>query len=812
MFRNTFGIFSLSEKKGYLMKLMSPPSALCAGVALFFFQVNVTVANLPAFPGAEGFGAEAVGGRGGSVVKVTTLADSGPGSFREAVSGCGTTPARRIVVFEVSGIINLESGLLIDCSYLTIAGQTSPGGILVTGYQTTLNAHEVIIQHMRFRVGSHRIADGANPETLDSFDIWGNAQGHMQNDAYNIIIDHSSISWGVDENFSFAYNPRNITVQWSIISEGLSRAGHPKGEHSKGMLVWGKFSPDLTLSLHHNYFAHNYARNPMINGPNGDSPLVDVANNVVYSWFGGAIQVSTDHVRTNWRHSYARRGPRSNANAYEVAHGAGNFANDPQPVAYVEGNIGTHRLDQTADDWAVAIGWQYILQDQAWRRTTPWPVPPVTIMPMTEAVADCILTGVGATAPVRDSVDTRVVADFAAGTGDIIDNVTFPDDFPVFATPTPPVDSDNDGMPDDWENSQGLNNTLDDSAQDQDGDGYTNIEEYLHHLSARSYTYDATCMPAPASTTLPAAPSNLVASAVSSSQIDLSWTDNADDEEGFVIEYSIDGGTTFSELITVSANTTAYSNSGLAAQTTYHYRLFAYKGTGNSAYSNFSSATTPASVIADTTPPTISLLGANPQTITVGNAYNELGATANDDVDGDISTNIAIDASAVDTSTVGSYSVTYSVTDAAGNAATSLTRTVNVTASTPADTTPPTISLLGANPQAIAVGNAYNELGATANDNVDGDISADIVIDASAVDTSTVGSYSVTYSVTDAAGNAATPLTRTVNVTVSTSNEDTESATRTTQAGALSGWWLLIMLGVLGLQNIVRRFTSSRKN
>ena len=669
------------------MKASIPIKATAAAILLSLSQAGFPAADLPAFPGAEGFGALTVGGRGGEVVKVTTLADRGPGSFREAVSGCGSEPARRIVVFEVSGIINLESGLLIDCSYLTIAGQTSPGGILVTGYQTTLNAHEVIIQHMRFRVGSHRIADGANPETLDAFDIWGNAQGHMPNDAYNIIIDHSSFSWGVDENFSFAYNPRNITVQWSIISEGLSRAGHPKGEHSKGMLVWGKYSPDLTLSLHHNYFAHNYARNPMINGPNGDSPLVDIANNVIYSWFGGAIQVGTDHVRTNWRHSYARRGPRSNESAYEVAHDAANFADDPQPVAYVEGNVGTHRLDQTADDWAVAIGWQYILQDEAWRRATPWPVPDVTIMPMSEAVADCILTGVGATAPARDSVDARVIADFAARSGDIVDNVTFPDDFPGFAQLDSPLDSDNDGMPDEWEISQGLNDRLDDSALDQDGDGYTNIEEYLHHLSASSYAYDRTCMPETmaGSDIVLRAPDNLQASAVSPSRIDLSWTDRSSTEEGFVVEYSIDGGTSFSELATVAANTTRYSSTELAPESAYVYRVFAYNGNGSSAYSNHADTTTLSSTSVDTTPPALSLLGDNPLAIVVNGAYVEWGARAIDNVDGDISARIVIDSSDVDTSTVGSYTVTYDVADLAGNSAPTVIRVVQVMAATSAE-------------------------------------------------------------------------------------------------------------------------------
>ncbi|MCP4272558.1 MAG: DUF5011 domain-containing protein [Gammaproteobacteria bacterium] len=162
----------------------------------------------------------------------------------------------------------------------------------------------------------------------------------------------------------------------------------------------------------------------------------------------------------------------------------------------------------------------------------------------------------------------------------------------------------------------------------------------------------------------------------------------------------------------------------------------------------------------DSTVPVITLTGANPQTIETGSDYTELGATATDNVDGNITANITIDSSAVDTATIGSYSVTYNVSDAAGNAAVTQTRTVDVVA----DATPPVITLTGDNPQTIEVGAAYTELNATAADNIDGDISGSIVIDASTVDTNTVANYSVTYDVSDTAGNAATTETRTVNV------------------------------------------------
>ena len=166
-------------------------------------------------------------------------------------------------------------------------------------------------------------------------------------------------------------------------------------------------------------------------------------------------------------------------------------------------------------------------------------------------------------------------------------------------------------------------------------------------------------------------------------------------------------------------------------------------------------------ITADVTIPEITLVGANPQSIELGTAYSELGATATDNIDGDITGSIVIDASAVDVNTVGDYTVTYDVQDAAGNQATQVTRTVTITA----DVTIPEITLVGANPQSIELGTAYSELGATATDNIDGDITGSIVIDASAVDVNTVGDYTVTYDVQDAAGNQATQVTRTVTIT-----------------------------------------------
>lgn len=479
---------------------------------------------LPAFPGAEGFGSTTAGGRGGTVIKVTNLNDSGAGSFREAVTKTLTPDNGRIVIFTVSGIIHLTTTLTINKSNLTIAGQTSPDGIMVSGHTVELNAHDVVIQHMRFRVGSRNIVyskdakgnliyynqaqwdfpvttcagtvttkalgypcakSGINPEMLDSFDIVGNGQGNYDNDAYNIVIDHCSFGWGVDETFSTAYNPKNITIQWSIFSEALSLAGHPKGEHSKGVLFWNKYSPNTKVSFHHNYMAHNHDRSPLVNtGKWADDSLLDAVNNVTYNPYMALGAMSEEDVKVNWIHNYMKRGLDDfGYGTSEVSH----YKLGTYPLIYVKGNLGIRRTTQADPEWCVGNGYGSTLISTAFQRLTPWPAAPVTTQVMSSNIANCIVSAVGATAPRRDSVDTRVVNDFANGTGKIIDNVTYPADYPVYSNLPAPLDSDNDGMPDSWETAHGLSNSLNDSAADRDGDGYTNIEEYLHYLSKSSY-------------------------------------------------------------------------------------------------------------------------------------------------------------------------------------------------------------------------------------------------------------------------------------------------------------------------------------
>lgn len=488
---------------------------------------------LPAFPGAEGYGANTMGGRFGQVMIVDNLNDSGPGSLRAAVEATG----RRIVVFRVSGNIVLQSSLVVLNPFLTIAGQTSPGGISITGYPFMINTHEVIITHMRFRVGTQSVnyqrdsegnieyfdtmnsfprepgscsgnrvppptdpkdnaypcalSGGEKPGALDNFVVYGKEWG--RNDAYNIIIDHCSFSWGVDETLTITGGVEDITVSWSIISEGLSHAGHSKGEHSKGLMVASYPGNTNSVSIHHNYIAHNTARNPLISALPGSETSADVVNNVVYNWFHGMYMHATGIPKINFTHNFAKQGPQSHAYCRELMYEIKN-PKTPTPILYVQGNIGSTRLSQEEPHWNVGEYFYDRSLDPAWQQENQWNTPNVTTTTMSQEAANCILHSVGAMAPRRDSVDTRVIQDFHDGTGTIKRNIVYPDDYAYYPDLSAPVDKDKDGMADLWESSQGLNVSTDDSAGDKDNDGYTNIEEYFHYLAAQSVPSFSECL------------------------------------------------------------------------------------------------------------------------------------------------------------------------------------------------------------------------------------------------------------------------------------------------------------------------------
>ncbi len=493
-------------------------------IALFFSMIVVETAYaLPAFPGAEGMGASTVGGRGGTVYLVTNLNDSGPGSFRNAVE----MPPRsyfnwesqdayntrleaaghRIIVFKVSGFIHLLSYININIPYLTIAGQTSPGGIALSGGSVKIRSHDIIMTHIRIRSGSD-VCDPANLNNTNECDINGDAlniAGVDGTPVYNVIVDHCSMAWGNDETVevgNWYADTYDITLSWNAIGEGLDDPA-PENNHGYGLIAYGKFAltRPTAVTMHHNYISNFRMRLPEIGG----NTIADVRNNVSYNWEGFAMHSenipSQNHSKVNFVDNYTKPGPMTISNGTMSAEVAFCDYNDPvgkchaqdagaYQTLYVHGNLGNGRTSQNDPHWRVATGWTPVnWLSTSWQKTEPFTVPgiPVTTTEMSSAYADTILTNVGANKPVRDSLDARFVSEYYAGTGSTKPDMhwsNYPTGWPTFSTSTPPADTDNDGMANAWETTRGLNTSSNDSAGDDDNDGYTNIEEYLHFLAA----------------------------------------------------------------------------------------------------------------------------------------------------------------------------------------------------------------------------------------------------------------------------------------------------------------------------------------
>jgi pectate lyase len=422
-----------------------------------------------AFPGAEGFGRFAKGGRGGTVFVVSHLNDGGPGSLRECVEASGP----RTCVFRVGGTIVLNSRLDVANPYLTIAGQTAPGGGITLKAAEELSkthlrvtTHDVVIRYLRSRPGT-RVENGRALTVSNAKS--GPAAVH------NVIVDHVSLSWSADEIFLTWGETNNVTVQWSIMAESL-----PDTDGSVGVK-----GPNLGsegggwLSLHHNLLAHHVQRYPKMNPSGGP---VDLVNNVMYnmgSWGHAIVQAD---AKVNFVSNYVKSGPNTTIETFV-------FERDIVDGGYyLSGNV-------------IEPGHITSFAPNDHRSSTPFTTPPITTTPAPQALED-VLTKAGAihglscdgtwfTRP--DAVDVRIVQSVRDGTRghDIPPDQTFrqlgfitsPPDvggWPQLDPGTPCADSDNDGMPDVWEGANGLNPTVDDSAQDIDGDGYTNLEAYLN--------------------------------------------------------------------------------------------------------------------------------------------------------------------------------------------------------------------------------------------------------------------------------------------------------------------------------------------
>jgi len=412
----------------------------------------------PAFPGAEGFGASTPGGRGGRVVLVRNLDDSGPGSFRAAVEARGP----RTVVFQVGGLVTLRSAVVIREPFLTIAGQTAPGdGICFRGQSVQIQTHDVVVRHLRFRPGD-----------ISGTEVDGVTVG---SGSRRVILDHCSAGWSVDEGLSLSSDVADVTVQWCLIAEALHRSVHRKGPHGYGSLVRATGG----VTLHHDLWAHNAARNPRLGDDYGRPPwpLFDVRNNVIYDYGGIASGMTGDNLRANYVGNYVRPGPSSDTTRGVIV------LTDTAAVSYhVAGNVVEGRPAVTADNRLLfdragaGAGRLVTLSDE------PFETPSVRTTGAAQALRE-VLAGVGATRPRRDAVDARVVREVGDRGGRIIDSQREVGGWPTYASGPAPADADADGMPDDWERAHGL-----DPADPADGrrtrdDGYTNLEFYLNELA-----------------------------------------------------------------------------------------------------------------------------------------------------------------------------------------------------------------------------------------------------------------------------------------------------------------------------------------
>ncbi|HUG93493.1 MAG TPA: hypothetical protein VML55_21820 [Planctomycetaceae bacterium] len=423
----------------------------------------------PAFPGAEGFGAQARGGRGGRVIEVTNLNDRGPGSLRAAIEARGP----RIVVFRTGGTIELQSELVLTEPYITIAGQTAPGdGITLKTHpsipQSALTikggAHDVVIRYIRSRPGPSTVqaVRGDDSQIKDALQIL---------DAHDVIIDHCSFSWASDEVVSTFSTAHDVTIQWCVIAEAL-RSPDGRGPDGKGLLIGNREARNV--SVHHNLLAHNAGRNPLIKcrGP------VDLVNNVVLAPAAVAIAVDGEFGRTPvnivGNHVAA-------PNSDGLVYGAWALGNRPVSL-FVRDNLGPYRTrDEQPQEFFVRPmggGRKFLVE-------TPHDAPPVTTTSVREAF-DRVLAEAGCTRPVRDAVDQRIVQDVRQQRTRLIRDPSEVGGWPELATGTPPADSDHDGMPDDWEREHGFDpRNPADGAGDADGDGYTNVEEFLNGTSLR---------------------------------------------------------------------------------------------------------------------------------------------------------------------------------------------------------------------------------------------------------------------------------------------------------------------------------------
>ncbi len=537
-----------------MKKILTP---LVAGL-LAFSSAAVAQENLLAFPGAEGFGRYTTGGRGGEIYHVTNLNDSGSGSLRDAVS-----KENRIVVFDVCGTINLKSPLAFKGN-LTVLGQTAPGeGIQVYGDRVTFSgANNLIVRYIRFRMG----INGTN-----GADACGVANGK------DMIFDHLSVLWGRDENFSVSWDnknnrPANITIQNSIIGQGLQ-------SHSCGGLI----QTIGGVTLYRNLYIENKTRNPKVKGLN------QYVNNVVYNWGNGGCYIMSDSEGDSWadiENNYFMRGLWTSATDPFVRgiqsfryYGAGNYYDDNK-----DGEINGHEMTvdemKGAQDGTAPYSTWFSSLDALNANITEYNATasePVQLIPeisnkMTALEAlNWMTTNVGPSLPAYDEVDQYLIDELMSwGTVSTRNGISSEKQLPhkgtgVLSGGVKPLDTDGDGIPDEWETANGLNPNDATDAKAIAANGYANIENYVFTIDA-PYPYIKK-------------PVNLAVTNQGKTTLSLAWELNKNTTDGFIVEKSANGSD-FTEAMRVAAGTTECVVEGLDENTPYWVRVRAYNNDG----------------------------------------------------------------------------------------------------------------------------------------------------------------------------------------------------------------------------------------
>ena len=488
---NTFELSSSAKFRRLYVQYVFAPLRLCVRPLLFLCLIICNIASSQnnsrkqiAFPGAEGFGKYATGGRGGKVAVVNNLNDKGEGSFRNALEQFPNEPLT--IIFNVSGIIELQSNINIKRSNLTIAGQTAPGdGICLKNYSFILNGASakgnhgnIIIRFIRSRPG------GTDKKGLYGFD--------MEN-CHDVIIDHCSFSWA-NEECAAMYDMKNTTVQWCIVSEGLYDAGHAKGRRSYGGVWGGQYA-----TYHHNLIANQNSRAVRFNGARAHDTIavIDYRNNVIYNWgnehaaYGGEVNIAGGVSQINIINNYYKPGPATPSElkfafAYyqeAASKGIGEW--------YLDGNIMEGDKTLTNKNFK-GLDLSQAGNNEKSEASKAFPVSaPLPEQNATDAYNE-VLKYSGVILPKRDATDERVINEtknkIASGMGvfgkaGIIDSPAAVGGWAVYKNGTSLSDTDADGMPDEWEKKNGLNPSDANDRNKIDAAGYTMLEKYLNELT-----------------------------------------------------------------------------------------------------------------------------------------------------------------------------------------------------------------------------------------------------------------------------------------------------------------------------------------